>query len=155
MEGQIKQENKSVRGVVVGIVVVIVVIGALLLYGWAPENGINGDATDASAVPVEGSAVTDEEITAVVRQAIDNRDASLCEKIENGDAKEYCLSNVIITQASDARDPLICNELKDEYSRIACRDNIIFAKARDAQDPSLCDTLTDKTRVSQCQEVAQ
>jgi hypothetical protein len=152
------ESNGKSKKVFIGFIVVVVlaIVVGFLVYGSQKPGVSTGEGNGVSSSDSEKSlAMTDEEITQVVRQALDDRDSSLCEKIGREDAKENCLSNVIITKASDAKDPSICNELEDEYSRTACKDNIIIVRARDTKNPSLCGTMTDRTRIEQCRATAR
>ncbi len=144
-----------------GILVVILIIAA----AWLILNGSNDKASnppaDSNATSTEnstpnqtGKAVTDEEISAVVRQAIDSRDLEACDKIAEEGANQYCVNNVLITKASDAQDETICNQISDEFTQNACKDNVIFSKARNEKDPSLCNKLLEKGRIETCKKEA-
>lgn len=152
-----EEETMTKKSNKVGLVIalIIVVVGIAIFYGGFFGDGVDDKDVVGDIVVNEELAVTDEEITAVVREALDTRNELLCDKIAKEDAKLFCLSNVIITKASDAQDELICNQLKDEYSQIACKDNIIIVRARDTQDASLCNSMIDKSRIDQCLETAQ
>lgn len=102
--------------------------------------------------PPPAKKQTQEDVDALMRQAIDTQDASFCERMEKEEDKAACERNVIIAEAGVKGDSSICERIEDEYSRTVCKDNVIISLAIGRKDPSLCQNLIDKNRISECQK---
>jgi hypothetical protein len=152
--------NSGKRNIVIGILIVIIVAAVIVAWnlwsGTGPGNGTVAPKPSASPAANSPKAPqTADDVKALVRQALDSRDASLCEKIESATERKSCEMNMTITKANDAKDPKLCEQIDDAIFRTACADNIVIVRARDAKDPSLCELMTDKTRVPECKVTAK
>lgn len=132
-------------------IIIVFLISFIFFLRSQPEKPVQAPSVETEQIPVPQEQ-TPEDVKKIMREAIDTRDASPCQRMEKETDKTACQINVIITEAGAKRDANICNQITEEYPRIACEDNIIINQAMDAKDPSLCQKLTDKARVEQCLE---
>ena len=99
------------------------------------------------AAQIEQSA---EQIAAINREAIDNRNSTACSSLQKEQDKINCEDNVIITKASDSHDSSMCDLISNAQWKSSWKDSVILVTARDSKNPALCDQMTEKSRVAEC-----
>lgn len=135
-------------------IIIVVAVGLILVYSSNQSPTVSPTGVQNPSATTNTSQ-NNQDITALVRKAIDSRDSGICQQIQDAAGRQSCLNNVIITKASDAKDSSICGQLSDSYWKTACTDNIIIVKARDAKNPSLCLSLVEKDRIPSCEATAK
>jgi len=137
--------NKKISYTILGILIIFVfVVIFFSLYQKPSGTPSSGGETSVSQ--------TQEEVNALMRQAIDTQDASFCDRMKKEGDKKDCQRNVIIAEATVKRDASICERVEDTPSRTACQDNVMINLAIDAKNPNLCQNLIDKNRISDCEK---
>ena len=87
-------------------------------------------------------------------EALQKREESECEEIENEYYREICIYNLTFEKAIKEKNVQLCENLSSEELINLCKDNYYFQTAISEKDPSLCDLLSNATSAAICKEEA-
>ncbi|MCG2717231.1 MAG: hypothetical protein L6408_00140 [Nanoarchaeota archaeon] len=92
-------------------------------------------------------------VNEVKQEAIESKDASICDELEKEDDKLSCQSNLITLKAIEEDDLTICNQIIDrEREAIFCKDSVIMSQVGRTGDASLCDKMQEESSKQQCKD---
>lgn len=67
------------------------------------------------------SAQKEEDISKIEKEAMDNKDVELCNKVENESERASCKYNILANQAIEKKDPSICEGIGQKSSIEECK----------------------------------
>lgn len=114
-----------------------------------------------------------EEEASLLQQALNEKDISICKKIETEMQKNMCISSVVFELQKTSKNDEICNEIWDEMQKNMCKNEInmrvwncngivdemqknmcnnqkTLQKAISSKDVSVCDTMNDPMQKNMC-----
>ena len=155
-------ENKKIL-VVVGVVVLLAVLGVVLnqrgfldISDLIPENTSLEESEGPEDIFPEGElnglSEEQERIQALILEAAEKNDRSICDTLENEAEKEQCITHFLFNKAVQEKDASVCNEIEQEAQIQGCKDNVYFVRAITEQDIELCDNIENETISERCRE---
>ena len=150
-------DNKNKKVIIfVVFVIAFMAVAVFLSVGYKNANPTPSNTSTGSKVGETSlNEQTGEEMDKIISDALNARNAAICEQITREDWKQHCLNNVLIVKAGDTNDKSFCFQIKDELSKANCLDNLIISKAVRDKNSALCDEVTVKSRVERCRADAK
>jgi len=145
----LKDKKKVV--VIVGILLVVVAVGALIYSGgisFSPATPEGSPGTEGEQGAETGGITLQD----AMRQGAQEQDASACDILVDDSEKQRCVDYVTLTIALNKKDVLVCDQITDERQAENCRDNVYFVRAINEKDATLCDEIASETIIANCLE---
>ena len=137
------------EGIIIGVLAVLV-IGLVIFILLRPDAPV-------VEVPVEGSAISEEELAPEVPTlSLDEAAESIKDEYKDdpqfqqclAETVEGCLSNVITLKIQETKDLSLCDDYITEQQSLSCKVSQVTMIAREQKDPSKCSVLEENYKVS-------
>jgi len=138
----------------VGLILLLILISAC--HTKTPETGTTNTQTTGEAGINDDSQTaegqTNEEVAAIITDAENKADNTLCTQLESLEARQYCLQRVIKQKAIIYKSEELCASLTDKNMKSECLDSVYLLKARDEKSASYCPKINDQNIKVLCEQ---